>query len=889
MTGHVDRLAAALTGRYAIVRELGQGGMATVYLGHDERHDRDVAIKVLHPELSAVLGPDRFLAEIKLTAALQHPHILPLFDSGSADGLLFYVMPFVEGETLRTRITRERQLPVGHAVRIACEVADALGYAHGRGVVHRDIKPENILLREGHALVADFGIALAVKQAGGERMTQTGMSLGTPQYMAPEQAMGERSVDHRSDLYALAAVTYEMLAGEPPFTGPTAQAIVAKVMTEEPKPLGQVRRTVPAAVESAVATGLEKLPADRFDSAAEFARALTAPDGGVRRHVTLTAPRARMWLAAGLLLGAVALAGAYGAGRVGRGNMRNASVPPSRLAILSPDVGGTGVASQFRQLALTPAGDAVVFVTVNPERQNHLAYQRLDQPSPRLIEGGMGMLSPQVSPDGGAVIGYGAGLFSGEQEAALRVPLGGGNPVSLGNVVQSRHAYWTADGTYWFSPANGGIARLAPDGSIVPAAGGRGDGLQLQQVLEDGRTAIAVVSPLGTASGPVVLVDLETGEQEPLIDAATVEARVAAGHLLHVRADGTIWAAPFDARTRRASAPPVQIADGVSLTGTQIAQWSVAPTGTVAYIPEEPRTLVFVSREGAMRPAVDFQRNFHSPRFSPDGREIAVDFTSADGRDVWILSLAQRTLNRATFRRDGHDATWDPDGRTLLFTSFHTAGTLGIHRTLPGGGTAAESLFASAKLGYTGLWTPSGDTLISVATDLEPRSGIDLALIDGGGRGSLQPLLVDQFDTQYPALSPDGRWLAFVSNQSGGQQVYVRPLVGPGRQVQVSQEGGTEPMWSPDGKELFYIATARAGPEFVSASVRAGAEFEVVGRQALFGAAEIVGSNPHANYDVAPDGRSFIMVRRSPANRIVVLQNLPELVRRLRTESAGPR
>ena len=215
----IDRLTTALADRYRIERELGQGGMATVYLAEDIKHRRHVAIKVLHAELSAVLGPDRFLKEIELTANLQHPHILPLFDSGSADGLLFYVMPFVEGETLRGRLQREHQLPVGDAVRIASDVADALAYAHKRGVVHRDIKPENILLHDGRPLVADFGIALAVEQAGGERMTQTGISLGTPQYMSPEQAMGDRAVDARADVYALGAVTYEMLAGEAPFTG----------------------------------------------------------------------------------------------------------------------------------------------------------------------------------------------------------------------------------------------------------------------------------------------------------------------------------------------------------------------------------------------------------------------------------------------------------------------------------------------------------------------------------------------------------------------------------------------------------------------------------------------------------------------------------------------
>jgi serine/threonine-protein kinase len=229
---------------------------------------------VLHPELAAVLGAERFLAEIKTTAYLQHPNILQLFDSGSADGLLYYVMPYVEGESLRGRLTREKQLPVDDAVSIARGAAAALDYAHRHGVIHRDIKPENILLQDGQPLVADFGIALAVKQAGGARLTQTGLSLGTPQYMSPEQATGERELDVRSDVYALGAVTYEMLAGEPPFTGNTTQAIIAKLMTEEPRPLSVLRKSVPPHVEAAVHRALEKLPADRFGSAADFSAAL---------------------------------------------------------------------------------------------------------------------------------------------------------------------------------------------------------------------------------------------------------------------------------------------------------------------------------------------------------------------------------------------------------------------------------------------------------------------------------------------------------------------------------------------------------------------------------------------------------------------------------------
>src|SRR4029077_4744363 len=259
----------------------------TVYLAEELRHDRRVAVKVLRPELAAVIGADRFLSEIKTTANLQHPHILPLFDSGAADSFLFYVMPFIEGESLRDRLNREKQLPIPDAVRIATEVAGALDYAHRHGIIHRDIKPENILLHDGRALVADFGIALAASKAGGSRMTETGMSLGTPAYMSPEQAMGEREITARSDVYALAATTYEMLVGDPPFTGSTAQAIVARVVTESPRPMLPQRHTIPPHVEAAVLTGLEKLPADRFATAADFAEALA--DSGrtlARTHVS---------------------------------------------------------------------------------------------------------------------------------------------------------------------------------------------------------------------------------------------------------------------------------------------------------------------------------------------------------------------------------------------------------------------------------------------------------------------------------------------------------------------------------------------------------------------------------------------------------------------------
>jgi tRNA A-37 threonylcarbamoyl transferase component Bud32 len=352
MSDSLPRLRAALADRYRIERELGAGGMATVYLAQDLKHDRKVAIKVLRPELAAVIGAERFLSEIKTTANLQHPHILPLHDSGQADSFLFYVMPFVEGESLRDRLHREKQLPIGDAVRIATEVAGALDYAHRHGIIHRDIKPENILLHDGRALVADFGIALAATSAG-HRMTETGMSLGTPHYMSPEQAMGERSLDARSDVYALGCVLYEMLTGEPPFTGPTAQAIVAKVLTDDPRPASELRRSVPPNVDAAIRTALEKLPADRFATMGEFAAALHATSvptrGSAPRRSVPFAPRM-------LALGAVALLGGIAVGRLLPRRADTTSVIGVRPIRLTHS-GGVGCA------ALAPDGREFAVVT----------------------------------------------------------------------------------------------------------------------------------------------------------------------------------------------------------------------------------------------------------------------------------------------------------------------------------------------------------------------------------------------------------------------------------------------------------------------------------------------------------------------------------------------
>src|SRR5947209_8544497 len=307
LTDPLARLQAALAGRYTIERELGRGGMATVYLAQDRKHHRQVAIKVLEPDLAAALGPERFLREIDTAARLNHPHIVPLHDSGEVEGFLFYVMPYVDGESLRDRLAREKQLPLGDALQIAREVADALSYAHRHDVVHRDIKPENILFEAGHTVVTDFGIARAITAAAGGNLTETGIALGTPGYMSPEQGAASGRVDERSDIYSLGCVLYEMLAGEPPFTGPSAESIVRQHLAAAAPRVSAMRASVPPAIEEAIVRALAKTPADRFATAADFVEALAAPAQRVRDTGRRTSR-----LAAGAGLAATLLAAAAG-------------------------------------------------------------------------------------------------------------------------------------------------------------------------------------------------------------------------------------------------------------------------------------------------------------------------------------------------------------------------------------------------------------------------------------------------------------------------------------------------------------------------------------------------------------------------------------------------
>ena len=456
-----ERLTNALADRYAVTRELGAGGMATVYLAHDLKHERDVAIKVLHPDLGAALGAERFLSEIKTTAKLQHPHILPLLDSGAADGLLYYVMPYVRGETLRARLERERQLPLDDALRIAREVAGALDHAHKQGIIHRDIKPESILLQDGAAVVADFGIALAVQSAGGARMTQTGLSLGTPQYMSPEQAMGDRILDARSDIYALGAVTYEMLAGEPPFTGASVQGIVAKVLSERPVSLTTLRDTVGNVVDTAVMKALAKLPADRYASARAFTEAMsdgianaTSLNSGPSYHVRDSTALSRLVIAMGAT--ALLVAGVAG-GRFLKGTTAIDAGDRFTITQLTPPPGQTWNRSGAG-FALSSDGRTLAVINAPSEdSRGQLSLRRLDEYEAHIVPGTDDALHPFWSADGQSVGFHAKG-------ALRRVELATSEVRTICETWQFNGGTWNEAGDILFGADNRLMRRRAEGG-----------------------------------------------------------------------------------------------------------------------------------------------------------------------------------------------------------------------------------------------------------------------------------------------------------------------------------------------------------------------------------------------------------------------------------------
>ena len=859
MADQLERLSNALSGNYRLEREIGMGGMATVYLAHDLRHDRRVALKVLRAELAAVIGAERFLAEIKTTANLQHPHILPLHDSGTVDGTVFYVMPYVEGESLRDRLVREKQLPIDDAVRITREVAGALDYAHRHGVIHRDVKPENILLHDGSALVADFGIALAASTTGGHRMTETGMSLGTPHYMSPEQAMGERELSPRSDVYALGCVLYEMLVGEPPFTGPTPQAIVAKVITEKAPFATTIRASVPRHVARAIQKSLSKLPADRFATAAAFVEALSRPgtlelesDAAGEPVPPASSGKVRLLLSALATIAVVATAAALWLWR------RPAPSPAVvRVQIIPPAETGTLLGPDF---VLSPDGTRFVYRTGS--YGTRLAMRRLDRLEPEELPGTEAAMSAFFSPDGASL-----GMLVNLSKLAI-LPLGGAAPVQIADSVWDAGA-WLDDGTIVYTHrATSGLMAVSSQGGapkiLTRPDSGRGElGHGAPEPLPGGRGVIFTLFRNRQQDSDVGVYSFATGKYKVLVRGLK-GWYAPTGHLLFVRSDGALLAAPFDLGRLELSAAPTAVLAASGPTGFGEIEVSLSANGTLLFSPRTRGGLdvVAVSRDGVERRLTDESRAFDDIAVAPDGKRVVM---CIDG-DVWMLDIAARALSRLTFLGSCNYPGWTPDGRRVTFVAYKD-GHGRLYWTPADGSTEPDSLMTTTDDPLGRTWLSSGRGFLYAAVTAGGKR--DIGVFEPGPPQVRRPLLSTPFDEKAPTLSPDGRWFAYASDESGRMEIFVRPFPGPGGKFQVSMEGGTEPVWGHTGREIFY----RTEQGLVAAEVRTTPAFTVSARKVLFPIRRYESSANNREYDVMPDDQSFVFFRQSGGGELNLVLN----------------
>ena len=868
----IAQLNTSLEGRYEVEREIGRGGMATVFLARDIRHDRLVALKLLNPELGAVLGVERFLSEIKVTANLQHPHLLPLFDSGEASGLLFYVMPYVDGESLRARLQREKQLPTDEAIAIAVAVASALEYAHAHGVIHRDLKPENILLQGGQAVVADFGIALAVSNAGGARVTQTGLSLGTPQYMSPEQATGDRVIDRRSDIYSLAAVTYEMLTGEPPHTGNTMQAIIARVLTERPRSVRSMRPNVPEHVEQALEHALEKLPADRWPSALEFSNALqgrmaaTATRGVARGGAPA---RARRRDPAVLLLAAVALAGATFGGWQWRAAHRPDSSETVRFTLTLPHgVRAWTSSTQFTKLAISPDGKLLAFVGTGEIGASRIFVRPLNDVRVRPVAGTEGARMLFFSPDGRWIGFWAVG-------SVMKVPLEGGTPLPLTPATGTLFgASWSPDrlivmssnGRLAVVPEGGGSARI-----LTPLDSTSGIFNEVQPLaLEDGKTVLYSAWTTSSAtSGHIAVVSLKTGKYTVSDLPAIAPLGYMDGVLVFANSSGALMAVPFEPATARTTGAPVALQGDVSmnlLTGA--VQAALNSSGSLVYESgSQIAQLLLVGAHGGSRPLVPEARAYAYPRFSPDGKKVAVGILSSNRADIWVLDIATNTPTRLTTAGTTNERPeWTPDGKRVLYRSDEEGRSSIWWRPVDLSAPATPLLTKKGSQFFEGVITPDGRHIIYQ----QDTTGADVYYRALAGDTSPKPIAASpQFTEDMARISPDGRWVAFVTDESGTAQVVVQPFPGPGGRTQLSTTGGVEPVWSRDGRRLYY----RDNRQLIAATVRTDPLFAVTAREVLFEDDYIGFTLPHANYDVAPDGAHLLFLKASADPELQVVYN----------------
>ena len=873
-----------LLGQYEVLALVGAGGMGEVYRARDTRLEREVALKVL-PEVFS-REPERlarFQREARLLAALNHPNIATIHGLEHSDGTHYLVMEWVPGETVAEHIKRKGAVPVDEALAIAKQIAEALEAAHEKPIIHRDLKPGNVKVTpEGIVKVLDFGLAKAFESAAPEEDTSNaptlsgipslpGVIMGTPAYMSPEQARGKK-VDKRTDIWAFGCVLYEMLAGKPLYTGQSMAEILASVIKDVPS-LGGLPRNTPPAIRILLSRCLEQDLRERLRDIGEARIAIehaSAPADAVGGRF---GQASRRWA---LLFGVAALLAAVVVGGLTLWNRQPVPVESIRRLVVSLPA-GQQFAATGQIMALSPDGKLLAYVAGEDASPPQIYLRALDSFEVRPIPGTEGAGGPFFSPDSQWIAFFAEGKLK-------KLSVAGGTPITLAN------ANLTQPGGTWGPSDTIVFRQRTSDLASIPAAGGtpqsfvtpdtsKGENSVCCPAFLPGGNALLFVTATGTNPGQIAVRRLPGGERTDLIEGGLWPVYLPSGHLLYVQG-GTLMAVPFDPAQLRLAAAPVPAVEGILQSGQSgVAYYSVADDGSLAYIPGHVRgansTFVWVDRQGTKQPLAAPPHAYRNPRISPDGRRVAMGIDELGGQ-VWIYDLSRGALTRLTFEGSGSgNPLWSPDGSRLAFSS----GAPGSLFVQPADGSSkAERLTTNEYRQIPNSWSPDGQFLIFHETN--PTTSADIMVLRLADHQT-QPFLQTPATQSAARFSPDGRWLAYTSFESGRAEIYVQPFPGPGGKWQISTEGGTEPVWNPNGRELFY----RQGERMMAVDIVTQPAFSAGRPKLLFEGPYLLSAGNLPAYDVSRDGQRFLMVEESrqeqPPTQINVVLNWFEELKRL--------
>jgi Tol biopolymer transport system component/predicted Ser/Thr protein kinase len=884
-------------GPYEILSAIGAGGMGEVYKARDTRLDRIVAIKVLPAHLAdrAELR-ERFDREAKTIASLNHPHICTLYDTGHQDEIDFLVMEYLEGETLAQRL-QKGALPIQQVLQFAIEIADALDKAHRKGFTHRDLKPGNIMLTKSGTKLLDFGLAKLKQEASADDetlsdlptatdpITAQGTILGTLQYMAPEQVEA-KEVDARTDIFAFGAVVYEMATGRKAFEGKTAASVMAKILEVDPPAMASLQPMTPPALDRVVKTCMAKEPDERWQTAGDLCRELKwIAEGGAQialssdangKDIRVMGPRLLI-LSLGILLLGVAITG------VAVWNLKPAALRPvTRTVINLPPGQQLAGLENGPAVALSPDGIDLAYVARQGGTQQ-LFLRALDGFEAKPIPGTEDAVNPFFSPDSQWL-----GFFADGK--LKKVSVSGGAVVSLTDSGNIYGASWGSQGVIAFTPSGSSSLQQVSDagGARQPLTHVQSD---LNQRWPDWLPGGKAVLFGGGAIGDprVAVYSIATGERRNLIPGGTQPRYLPSGHLVYAQ-DGNLMAAPFDLKRLMVTGAAVPVVEGVghSLISGH-AQYSVSATGSLVYVNGASLSgqgkLVWVSRNGAEQALAAPARAYVWPRISPDGRRIAVSIAEQNIQ-IWQYDISRDTLARFTFEGNrNNNPTWTPDGKRIAYLSDKN-----IFWQLADGSGGLEQLTTSEFTDVPMSWSPDGQLLAFI--ELNPSTGLDISMLRLGdpsaGSGHVrkaQLFLRTPFNESVPRFSPDGRWVAYISNESSRNEIYVQPYPGPGGKWQISTDGGTEPAWNPNGRELFY----RSGDKMLAVDITTQPSFAAGKPRLLFQGPYLPSPATSSNYDVSLDGQRFLMVKpneqeqTAPTQINVVLNWFEELKQKVPT------